>query len=81
MVVRQVIGEGLRVVLVGVIAGIALALAAGKLIAALLYGVKASDPTVMLAVSGVLLIVAALAALVPAWRAARVDPVTALRAD
>ena len=80
-VVRQVIGEGLRVVLVGVIAGIALALAAGKLIAALLYGVKASDPTVMLAVSGVLLIVAALAALVPAWRAARVDPVTALRAD
>jgi putative ABC transport system permease protein len=80
-VARQVIGEGLRLVLVGVIAGIALALAAGKLISALLYGVKASDPAVMLVVSAVLLAVAALAALLPAWRAARVDPVTALRAD
>jgi putative ABC transport system permease protein len=80
-VARQVIGEGLRVVAVGVIVGIALALAAGKVIAALLYGVEPSDPGVILVVSAILLLVAAAAALIPAWRAASVDPLSALRAD
>jgi putative ABC transport system permease protein len=80
-VLRLVMGEGLRVVAVGVVLGIALALAAGRLISALLYGIEPSDPRVMLIVSTTLLVVAAIAALLPAWRAARVDPVTALRAD
>lgn len=80
-VLSLVVGEGLRVVALGVAVGVALALAAGKLISALLYGVEPSDPVVMLLVSVTLLIVAAIAALLPAWRAARVDPVTALRAD
>ena len=80
-VVRQVIGEGLRVVAIGVVVGIALALAAGTLVSALLYGVTPGDPWVMLAVSAVLLGVATAAALVPAWRAARVDPITALRTE
>ncbi|MDQ3697393.1 MAG: ADOP family duplicated permease [Gemmatimonadota bacterium] len=80
-VLRQVIGEGMRTVAVGVGLGIALALAGGRLIASLLYGIEPSDPAVMVVAAATLLAVAALAALVPAWRAARVDPVTALRAD
>ncbi|HET7585002.1 MAG TPA: ADOP family duplicated permease [Gemmatimonadaceae bacterium] len=80
-VVRQVIGSGLRTVVIGVGAGVALAIAAGHLVAALLYGVRPSDVESMVAVSVVLLAVAVAAALIPAWRASRVDPVTALRVE
>jgi predicted permease len=80
-VLAQVLGEGLRVVIVGVAAGIALALAAGKLVAALLYGVDPRDPATMVVVSLTLLATAALATLVPAWRASRVDPASALRSE
>ena len=80
-VLRQVVGEGLRTVAIGVAVGVALALAAGRLVAALLYGVSPSDPAVLALVPAVLLGVSALAALVPAWRASRVDPVTALRTE
>ncbi len=80
-VVSQVVGEGLRVVLLGIVMGVGLALAAGRLIAALLYGVEPSDPGVMLLVSAALLLVAGVAAVVPAWRASRVNPVIALRSD
>ena len=80
-VVRQVIGEGVRTVAVGIALGIILALAAGRLVSALLYGIAPRDPGVLVTVSVALLIVAALAALIPAWRAARADPVAALRAD
>jgi predicted permease len=80
-VLNQVVGEGLRVVGVGVAVGIVLALAAGRLVAAVLYGVEPSDARAMLLASATLLIVAIIAALVPAWRAARVDPNVALRAD
>ena len=80
-VLRQVLGEGLRTVATGVALGIALALIAGRLVSALLYGVAPRDPVVLAAVSAALMVVAVLAALVPAWRAARADPLTALRAD
>ena len=80
-VLAQVLGEGLRVVTIGVIVGVLLTLAAGRLVAALLYGVAPSDPVTLTVVGLALLATAALAALVPAWRAATVDPVTALRAD
>lgn len=80
-VLRLVVGEGVRVVAVGVLIGVALAIASGKLIASLLYGVEPSDPVVLLAVTGSILAVAAIATLVPAWRAASVDPATALRAE
>jgi ABC-type antimicrobial peptide transport system permease subunit len=80
-VLKQVVGEGLRVVGIGVAVGIVLALAAGRLVAAVLYGVAPSDWGAMLLASATLVIVAIIAALVPAWRAARVDPNVALRAD
>lgn len=80
-VLRQVVGEGVRTVMLGVALGVMLALAAGKLVAALLYGIAPQNPAVLGLAAVTLLVVAALAAIVPAWRAARVDPILALRAD
>jgi predicted permease len=80
-VLTQVVGEGTRTIAIGIVLGIALAIAAGRLIGALLYGIEPHDPFVLAGVSSALLIVAAVATLVPAWRAARADPVIALRAD
>jgi putative ABC transport system permease protein len=56
-------------------------IAGGRLISAVLYGVEPSDPRAMLLAAATLLIIAAFAAVVPAWRAARVDPTVALRAE
>jgi predicted permease len=80
-VLNQVIGEGVRVVLVGVAVGVALTLAAGRLIASLLYGVQPNDVSAMLLAASALLLVAIVAALVPAIRAARADPLAALRSE
>jgi predicted permease len=80
-VMRQVVSEGLRTVLLGVITGILMALAASRLVASLLYGIAPSDPATLVAVAIVLVAIAAAAAFVPAWRAAKADPVAALRAD
>jgi putative ABC transport system permease protein len=80
-VFRLVVGDGIRVVAVGVIVGLTIALVAGKLVSAMLYGVAAHDAVAMLVAGGALLAVAAIAALVPAWRASRVDPISALRAE
>src|SRR5262249_17277699 len=80
-VLRLVVGGGLRVVAAGVALGAILALAAGRLIATLLYGVTPHDPLVLGAVAVILLGVAVAAAAFPAWRASRVDPVESLRAD
>jgi predicted permease len=78
---RLVLWDGLRTVLIGSVVGVVLALALGRLVASLLYGVSARDPITMIASVLVLLIAGAMAGLLPAWRASRVDPVVALRAD
>jgi predicted permease len=78
---RLVVGEGIRVALLGIVLGGAGAFLAGKLIASLLFGVPARDPLTFGIVAAVLLLVATLASLVPAWRASRVDPNLALRAE
>ena len=80
-ILRQVIGGSLRTVAVGVVAGIALAIAGGRFIAALLYGIEPADPRVLLGVALALLSIAAAAAVGPARRAARVAPATALRVE
>jgi ABC-type antimicrobial peptide transport system permease subunit len=59
--------------------GLAAALAATRVMASMLYGVTPRDPVTMVVAAGVLLAVAALAAAIPAWRASRTDPITALR--
>jgi len=78
---KQVIATGLRTVAVGVVTGAALAVAGGRLVASLLYGIEPGDVRVLLAVSMTIVAIAIAAALIPAWRAARVDPLTALRAE
>jgi len=80
-VVRHVLGEGLRMVVIGVATGVALSLLAGRLVAALLYGIEPGDPGALSAVVLTLLGVATVAALVPALRASRVSPLTALRTE
>jgi putative ABC transport system permease protein len=80
-VVNQVVGEGLRTVTIGVVLGVILSLAAGKLLASMLFGVEPDDVSAMLLSACSMLLIAGAAAVIPAWRAARVDPVTALRAE
>lgn len=66
---------------VGVAVGVGLALVGAPVVGSLLYGVRATDPVTFVGVAVLLVAVAAGAAAVPAWRAARVDPVRVLRAD
>ncbi|HEX9705465.1 MAG TPA: ADOP family duplicated permease, partial [Gemmatimonadales bacterium] len=80
-VMRLVVGQGVRVAGLGIVVGAALALLGGRAVAALLYGVAPHDPPVLGAACLVLLAVAALASWLPARRAARVDPMVALRTD
>ena len=80
-VLRQVIGQGLTLVALGVTAGLALALAVTHLLANFLYGVSPFDPATFLGVPLLLAVVAVLACYVPARRATRVNPVEALRAE
>jgi predicted permease len=80
-IVGMVLGQGLRLAATGMIIGIAIALAAGGQLAPLLVGVGPRDPVVTLGVALALGLTALLAGLLPAWRAARVNPVDALRSE
>jgi putative ABC transport system permease protein len=80
-VVRLVMSEGLRVTLAGVVIGAAIALFAGRWVGPLLFNVKPTDPGVFTFVALTLVVVASLATLIPALRAARVDPNVALRSE
>jgi ABC-type antimicrobial peptide transport system permease subunit len=75
MVVRQ----GVLLAVGGVTIGLLLALGLSRLVTRLLYGVDPADPLTFVMIPFVLLVIAALATFVPAWRASRVDPVEALR--
>ena len=78
-VFRLVVGDGLTLGLVGVGLGVAGALLLTRFLASLLYGIRSTDPLTYLVVSLVLTAVAALASYIPARRAAKVDPMEALR--
>jgi len=80
-VVRMVVAQGLRPAVLGLGLGLGVALALGRTVAGLVYGIPASDPVTLAAVAALLLSIAALAAFVPARRAARVDPIVALRTE
>ncbi|MFN2316796.1 MAG: ABC transporter permease [Gemmatimonadales bacterium] len=78
---RQVVSQGTKVVLVGVVIGLAVALAATRLLGTLLFEVKAVDPLVFAAMSLTMIGVGMLASYVPARRASGVDPIEALRGE
>ena len=78
-VVGMVLAQGFRVVFAGLIIGAGATLAMGPLLGSLVYGVSTRDPLTLIAAASVLLIIALVASYVPARRAARLDPVTALR--
>jgi len=80
-VVRMVLGEVSRMVIAGIALGAVLAMAMTRLLSTLLYGVTPTDPRTLVVSGGLLLLVALLAAAKPAWRAAGLDPVAALRED
>jgi len=78
-IIRAVLREGLTNVVAGLGAGVLLALGAARVVASLLYGVPPRDPLALSVVAGTLIVVAVGAALVPALRASRADPLLALR--
>ncbi len=80
-VLRMVLGDVARVVVIGVALGIAGALASGKLVTSFLFGLRPGEPAVLALAALVLGLVALGAGLIPALRASRVDPVSALRED
>jgi ABC-type antimicrobial peptide transport system permease subunit len=80
-VVRMMTMGGLRLTLVGLVLGVAAALAAGPLLRRFLFGVDGLDPVAFSVVPLLLLGVATLAAWLPARRAARISPMEALRSD
>jgi predicted permease len=77
-VLRLVMSESMTLVLLGIVVGLAAALAAGRLVTALLFGLAATDAVSLVAATLVMLMVSSLAAYLPARRAARVDPLVAL---
>jgi predicted permease len=80
-VMRKMLLDGMRPAVFGLVVGLAASLEAGRLMRDLLYEIKPLDPAVFAAVAATLLAVAALACIVPAWRASRLNPMQALRTE
>ncbi len=76
---QLVLGQGMRLVGIGILAGVAAALGLSRFLGSLVYGVGTTDALTLIGVALVLVVVAVLACYVPARRAMRVDPVEALR--
>jgi ABC-type antimicrobial peptide transport system permease subunit len=81
IVLRLIIGEGMRVVAIGVVAGLGGALLVTRLMTSVVYGVRVTDPMTYAGVAALLTAVALLASYIPARRATRIDPLTAMRTD
>ena len=78
---RLIVGQAMALVTISIVIGAAGAFAATRLLNSLLFGVSASDPITFVAIIFLIAVVAFLAAWLPARRAARVDPIIALRTD
>ena len=80
-VLRMVVGRGLTLTAIGLVIGLGGALALGKSVSSVLYGVTPTDPAIFVSMSVLLVAAAAAASWLPARRAASVDPAVTLRAD
>jgi len=80
-VLHLVVADGMKPTLIGVIIGIAGALALGRVVAKLVYGVNPADPSTLFAVAMILAAVAFFASVVPAYRATKVEPMSALHEE
>jgi putative ABC transport system permease protein len=80
-ITRMVVASGVRMVVIGAVAGLAAALALSGLMKSLLFGIGPHDPVTFIAAPAIFVAVALVAAYVPARRAARVSPMEALRAE
>jgi len=80
-VLQLIVGQGMKVVLIGVVVGLAGGLALGRAVSSLVFGVPVRDPATFSLVAVVLTAVALAACIIPARRAARVDPMVALREE
>jgi ABC-type antimicrobial peptide transport system permease subunit len=78
-VLKMVVADGLKPILLGVGIGFAVALALGRVVSSLIYGVRPTDPLTFATVASLLIAVGILATIVPAYRATRVEPVRTLR--
>jgi len=80
-VIRLVLADGLKPILAGVALGLAAALALGRVVSSLIFGVRATDPLTFAAVALLLLLVGILATIIPAYRATGIEPVRILREE
>ncbi|HKC49009.1 MAG TPA: FtsX-like permease family protein, partial [Gemmatimonadales bacterium] len=80
-VVGMVLKSGMRLAAIGLALGVVLAFGATRLLSGMLYGISAADPLTYVVVTVLLVIVTAVACLVPARRATQVDPLVALRTE
>ncbi len=80
-VLRLVLGGAARMIVLGAVIGLSLAAALGRALTSVLFGVQPWDPITFVAVAVVLMITAAAATAAPAWRAARIEPASALRSE
>ncbi|MFY9726749.1 MAG: ABC transporter permease [Bryobacteraceae bacterium] len=78
-VLRLVLAGAVRLAAAGIVIGLAAALAAARLVQSQLFGIAASDPVIYAGAAILLALVALIAAGIPAWRAARIEPVSALK--
>lgn len=80
-VLKMILGQGMAVIGIGLVAGLAAAFGLMRLLRSLLFGVGENDPLTFAAITGVLVLVALIACYIPARRATKVDPLVALRAE
>jgi ABC-type antimicrobial peptide transport system permease subunit len=80
-VLRMILSESFALVAVGLVVGAAVAFVASRLVESMLFGLSPADPLTYASVAGLIVAAALPASLLPAFRAARVDPMTALRTD
>ena len=80
-IIRMVVGQNLRIVIMGVILGIAVAIPATRLLRGLLFNVPPNDPATFVAIGVMLSVVASFASYLPARRGTRIDPVVTLKSE